>query len=503
MRWLSRFASRAGGLSLHRQLVVWVLLPQLVLWLAGGLATYRLAVHYVNQAADATLSQVARTVAGQVRPVGDRLIIDFPYAAQKVLEADPTDRFFYTVSMPPGKLILGNYSIPAPPAHMTPRLGHPYFYDGEIAQDGGEGTGTGRPTKVRIAALYLHSGESAGKPQWMLVQVARSMANRENIWKMILVDTLLPLSVLILLMTIIVWLGTGAGLAPLLRLRREVEGRSPADLTPLRVEAAPQELRSLVRALNELLASVRQSVEAQKRFIADAAHQLRTPLAGLKSQTELALDTTADPALAARLRLVHQSATRSAHLINRLLMLARAEPEAAMAQEKTPLELAPFVQQLVAGTVPRALRAGVDLGMAEADGAPGAPRLWVDANEMLLGEALANVLENAIEYAGSGSDITVGVTGDAEHAQIIVSDNGLGIAPADRARVFDRFVRATDRGLGCGLGLAIVKEIMTRHGGSVALEDAEPHGLKVIMQLPVRPAPAVGAGERVTPTPSA
>jgi two-component system sensor histidine kinase TctE len=488
MRWLSRFASRAGGLSLHRQLVVWVLLPQLVLWLAGGFATYRLAVRYVNQAADATLSQAARTVAGQVRPVGDRLLIDFPDAAQKVLEADPTDRYFYTVSTPPGHLILGNYTIPPPPPDMTPRLNDPYFYDGEITQRGAKADARDRPvTKVRIAALYLTYGEAGGKPQWMLVQVARSMANRENIWKSILIDTLLPLSVLILLMTMIVWAGTGAGLAPLLRLRRQVEGRSPGDLTPLRVEAAPQELRSLVRALNDLLASVRQSVDAQKRFIADAAHQLRTPLAGLKSQTELALDAAEDPVLSARLRLVHQSATRGAHLINRMLMLARAEPESAMVQEKAPVELVAFVQNAVATMVPRALRAGVDLGMGESEGAVAPQPLWVDANDMLLGEALTNVLENAIEYAGRGSEITVGTGHDAEYAQIIVSDNGPGIAPGDRARVFDRFVRATDKGLGCGLGLAIVKEIISQHGGTVTLEDAEPHGLKVVMRLPLRP----------------
>lgn len=489
MRWLSRFAPRSNGLSLHRQLVIWVLLPQLVLWLAGGIATYRLAVRYVNQAADATLSQAARTVARQVKPVGDRLVIDFPYAAQKVLEADPTDRYFYTISMPPGQFILGNYNIPLPPPHMTPRLNDPYFYDGEVAQSGRDATGASSlPAKVRIAALYLPYGEPAGTPQWMLVQVARSMANRENIWKMILMDTLLPLSALILLMTMIVWVGTGAGLAPLLRLRRQVEGRSPADLTPLRVEAAPQELHSLVQALNDLLASVRQSVDAQKRFIADAAHQLRTPLAGLKSQTELALGATDDPAVVARLQLVHQSATRGAHLINRLLMLARAEPEAAMVQEQTAVALVPFVQNRVAAMVPRALRVGADLGMGESDGAIEPCSPWVDANEMLLGEALTNVLENAIEYAGRGSEITVTTERDATHARIIVSDNGPGIAPADRTRVFERFVRATDQGLGCGLGLSIVKEIIARHGGTVMLEDTEPHGLTVVMQLPLRPA---------------
>lgn len=480
--------ANGAGLSLHRQLVLWVLLPQLVLWLAGGFATYRLAVHYVNQAADATLSQATRAVAGRVRPVGDRLVIDFPDAAQKVLEADPTDRYFYTVSTPPGQFILGNYNIPLPPAHMTPRLDRPWFYDGEVVhRDSGPAGAVPPPTKVRIAALYLTFGEAQGKPQWMLVQVARSMANRENIWKMILIDTLLPLSGLILLMTMIVWAGTGKGLSPLLRLRREVEGRAPADLTPLKADAAPQELRSLVRALNGLLASVRQSVDAQKRFIADAAHQLRTPLAGLKTQTELALDASTDPALSARLKLVHQSATRSAHLVNRLLMLARAEPEAAMAQDKGPVELTALVQSTVAARVPRALRAGVDLGMGEDEGAL---PLWVEGNEMLLGEALANVLENAIEYAGRNSEVTVRTGRDANDAVITVSDTGPGIAPADRARVFDRFVRATDQGLGCGLGLSIVKEILTRHGGTVTLDEAEPHGLIVTLRLPLGSAPA-------------
>jgi two-component system sensor histidine kinase TctE len=474
----SRFAQ--PGLSLHRQLVLWVLLPQLILWVAGGIATYRLAVRYVNQAADATLSQASRTLARQVKPIGSGLLIDFPRAAQDVLEADPNDRLLYTVSTPPGRFILGNNNIPMPAPEMRPRLNEPYFYDGEIAAAANGGVS---PTKVRVAALYLSYAESDGKEQWMLVQVARSMANRESIWKMILIDTLLPLSGLILLMTMIVWAGTGAGLAPLLRLRREVEGRSPIDLTPLRIDAAPQEVRALVRALNELLASVQVNVESQKRFIADAAHQLRTPLAGLKSQTELALKTNADPALKARLELVHQSATRGAHLINRLLMLARAEPEAAMMREKVPVKLRAFVHEVVADAVPQALRAGVDLGMADSDEA--VEGLEVMANPLLLREALNNVLDNAIEYAGRGSEVTIRLLHEAKHADIVVIDNGPGIPEDQRERVFGRFVRATEDGLGCGLGLSIVKEIMSSHGGTVLLEGVQPHGLSVAMRLPV------------------
>jgi two-component system sensor histidine kinase TctE len=473
-------------LSLRRQLVLWVLLPQLVLWVAGGFATYRLAVRYVNQAADATLSQATRALARRVKPIGSGLLIDFPRAAQEVLETDPNDRLFYMVSTPPGEFILGNNSIPMPPASMRPRLNDPYFYDGEIRSAGpAGGRGLRESIKVRIAALYLPYAAPEGKEQWMLVQVARNMAHREDIFKLILMDTLLPLSALIPLLTLIVWIGTGAGLAPLLRLRKEVEGRSPLDLAPLRIESAPQEVHSLVRALNALLASVRQNVNAQKRFIADAAHQLRTPLAGLKSQTALAIAATDDPALIARLKLVDQSATRGAHLINQLLMLARADPEAAAASDKAPLDMPAFVQEIVAEYVPRALRAQVDLGMDDAE-PPAAAPLRIEANALLLREALTNVIDNAIKYTGRGGEITVRVAPDGADVLVTVTDNGPGIPEADRARVFERFVRATDHGEGCGLGLAIVRDIVAQHGGTVDLQDARPHGLRVAIRLPRR-----------------
>jgi two-component system sensor histidine kinase TctE len=272
----------------------------------------------------------------------------------------------------------------------------------------------------------------------------------------------------------------------LLRLRRQVEGRSPTDLAPLRVDSAPKEVRALVSALNALLASVRHSVDAQKRFIAYAAHQLRTPLAGLKAHTELALDATNDPVLVSHLNLVHQSATRCAHLVNRLLMLARAEPESAIAQETAPVDVVALVQDKVAELVPRALRAGVDLGMADDSADRGDDPMIVMANAILVGEALSNVLENAIEYAGRGSEVTVSVGRDDRHARISVSDNGPGIPEASRDVVFDRFVRATDQGLGCGLGLSIVREIVLGHHGSVILESTEPHGLTVVIRLPLR-----------------
>jgi len=491
---LSAQAGQAG-VSLARQLLLWLLLPQLVLWMAGGVATYRFAAGYANQAIDASLLQASRSLARQLKPIGNGLLIDFPRAAQDVLEADPADKLLYMVSSPPGQFILGNQSLPAPvlpttdEASGSPALDTPYFYDGTMPLQGRAAlqAPTGQP--LRLVALYLRFGDEANAPQTMLVQVARSSANREELAQRILVDMLLPMSSLVLLMTLIVWLGIRKGLAPLARLRQQVEGRDPTDLTPLQLASAPRELWSLATAINTLLAAVQNTVATQKRFIGDAAHQLRTPLAGLKSQTEIALQSTTDPELRARLQRVHDSATRSAHLVNQMLTLARAEPESVMTQDRKRFDLQRMAQTLTAEWVPRALRLNIDLGLDEQPRQP----VWVQANEMLMREALNNLIDNALHYAGKGSQVTVRVTTvlseqndmSPPHALMQVSDTGPGIGLTQRPRVFERFVRATDSGNGCGLGLPIVKEIVERHQGQVSLESIEPHGLCVSVRLPL------------------
>ncbi|MBP6676538.1 MAG: sensor histidine kinase N-terminal domain-containing protein [Vitreoscilla sp.] len=474
----------SGARSLHRQLLMWLLLPQLVLWMAGAYFTYNLAARYANRAIDATLSQASRALARQVKPIDSGLFIDFPRAAQDILESDPEDRVFYTVSSPPGQFILGNRHLPAP--QMTqPDFGEPYFYDAKVPSALGSTT-AGSTDAVRVAALYLRYATASTPDQTMLVQVARSSANREELARSILVDTLLPLSGVMLLMSMVVWAGIRAGLAPLALLQHKVEGRAANLLAPIQLEAAPPEVRSLARAMNDLLEEVNHSVMAQKRFISDAAHQLRTPLAGLKSQTELALRDATDPALAARLQRVHESATRSAHLVNQLLTLARAEPESANLQDRQAVDLRRLARELTAETVPRALQAGVDLGLDEADEADGDDEaLQVHGITLLLREALANLLDNAIRYAGKGSTVTVRVRRQDEQAVLEVEDNGPGVPEQELAHVVQRFVRATQDGTGCGLGLAIVREIVERHAGSFQLHAVGPHGLLARASLPL------------------
>ena len=490
-----------GTRSLHRHLLLWLLLPQLVLWLAAAIFTYKLAERYANQAIDASLSTASRALARQVKPSGSGLYIDFPRAAQDIIEADPDDRIYYKVSSPPGEFILGNSQMPAPVGIDDPQLNQPYLYDGVLhdrGQDKSPDTAreAGRDINVRVVALYLAYGEP-GKPQTLLVQVAKSRTSREELAQQILIDTALPLSLLIVLMSVIVWGGIRGGLAPLARLRSVVESRALNDLAPIRLDAAPEEVRSLALALNTLLAEVRESVNAQNRFISDAAHQLRTPLAGLKSQTELALASAtvaADAELQARLKRVHESATRSAHLVNQLLALARAEPEAAMAQSRTRFDLQRLAREVAAEQVPRALAAGIDLGTDDRadDDAGGEAPLPVLGNAMLIREALVNLVDNAIRYAGRGASITVSARAQGSDAVVTVEDTGPGVPESEHERIFQRFVRATHEGTGCGLGLAIVKEIVERSSGSVTLESVQPHGLRVVLRLPL--AGAVKAG---------
>jgi two-component system, OmpR family, sensor histidine kinase TctE len=477
--------SAQAGVSLARQLLLWLLVPQLVVWLAGGVATYRLASGYVNQAIDASLLQASQSLARQLKPIGSGLLIDFPKAAQDILEADPSDRLLYTVSAPPGQFILGNQSLPLPEHHDALALGEPHFYNGTLPV---KPQADATPSTLRIVALRLALGDVAHPQEAgpvMLVQVARSSANREELAQRILVDMLLPMSGLVLLLTLLVWAGIRAGLAPLHRLRLQVEGHDVTNLAPLQLAAAPRELWSLAHAINTLLVAVQNNVNTQKRFIGDAAHQLRTPLAGLKSQTEIALQSTTDSALIARLQRVHESATRSAHLVNQLLTLARAEPESVMAQDRQVLDLQALARQLTAEMVPRALRQDIDLGMDE----PG-QSVCVQANALLLREALSNLLDNAVLYAGRGAQVTVRVGREENLARLDVLDNGPGVPPSQHERMMERFVRGTDAGNGCGLGLAIVREIIESHHGSVQLQSIEPQGLQVTLRLPLAPPDA-------------
>ncbi|PHV12269.1 sensor histidine kinase [Chitinimonas sp. BJB300] len=459
--------ARAPALSLRRQLLIWLLLPQLVLWLTAAFITYSVALRYANEVIDRSLAGSSRALARLVKPLGEGLYIDFPRAAREILEEDPSDRLYYMVSTPPGAFILGEKAVPMPPPGQGQTYHQPYFYDGVL-----------QGKAVRVAALYLPVG-SASHPQSILVQVAKSTALRTQLARDIFVDTVLPLSILIVLTSLLVWMGISRGLLPLRHLRKLVENRSSRDLALLEVEDAPAEVRALAQAINGLLGEVNAQVANQRRFIADAAHQLRTPLAGLKSQTELARVELDEPepdhaTLAQRLGLVETSVARAIRLVNQLLALARAEPEAPLSH--MPVDLARLAREVTMEAVPRALADQIDLGI---DTVPS--QLLISGHESLLRELLSNLIDNAIQYCPPGSKVDINVLDEGAVVTVEVADNGPGIPVQERDRAFERFYRGRmeGQGKGCGLGLAIVQEIARRHHAEVQLADNKPQGLRV------------------------
>jgi two-component system sensor histidine kinase TctE len=361
--------------------------------------------------------------------------------------------------------LLGNGKLPGPDARLTVSTQETLLYNAEV--DG---------KSMRVALLEVDYGDS-NSPQRLRVQVAKSLTVQQRLTKELIADMLLPLLLLGTVLSMLVYGGISRGLKPLTRLQAQLGDRRKqalSDLSPIELTQAPQEVHALATALNQLLGAVRRGLGQEKRFLNDAAHQLRTPLAGLISQTELALAESDPQALRARLTKVLAGAQRSAHLVHQLLSLARNEVDVKL----HPLDVATMAREVARDWTPRALKAGVDLGF------DGAEHVMIAGEGLLLREALNNLIDNALTYAGRGSEVTLSVRTQGTDVVLEVADNGPGLVADDVPRVFERFWRASDLPGGCGLGLAIVSEIAQRHGGRATSLAVHPQGLKVQMWLP-------------------
>jgi two-component system, OmpR family, sensor histidine kinase TctE len=455
--------SAQARFSLKRQLLVWLLLPQLVLWLMGGVLAFRVALSYAEKTIDQSLTQSVRSLARQVKPLGSGLLIDFPRAAQDIMEQDPNDRVTYMVSSPPGSFLLGNGKLPPPASNLNIPPNEPLLYEVVIE---------GKP--MRIASIDLSFGDGF-TDQTMRVQVAKSLVAQQRIARELVRDVLFPLLILGAVLSVLVYEGIRRGLAPLERLEAQLAHRTTASLSPIEMTQAPEEVHSLANALNQLLTTLRRSLSQEKRFLNDAAHQLRTPLAGLISQTELAMQETEPVALQQRLVKVHTGAQRSAHLVHQLLSLARTEAEVAL----RPVDVAALAREVAREWTPRALAADIDLGYEGED------KLMAAGDKLLLREALNNLIDNALRYTGQGSKVTLRARFQDDHCVLEVEDNGPGLSTTDREHMFERFWRASELPGGCGLGLSIVSEIAKRHGGSATAFAVKPQGLHIQLVLPL------------------
>ena len=319
------------------------------------------------------------------------------------------------------------------------------------------------------ALRSVHAADGK-QPALLLVQDAEGLASRTALARNIVRGVILPQFVIVPISILLVWFGLGQGIVPLNELQARIRRRRPDDLSPIDQREAPEEIAPLVDSINGLLGRLEQSIHTQKRFIADAAHQLKTPLAGLRMQAELAARQTDTHELRASLRQIGLSVVRTTRLVNQLLSLARAENQGVASQgASTTLDLRTPVRDAVQELAPMALDKGLDL---EFEAPPGP--LWVRGHALLLHELTKNLLDNAIAYTPPGGSVAVRLQDDPTNWQstLSVEDTGVGIAPSERELVFRPFYRVLGTGHdGSGLGLSIVQEIARQHGATVELAD--------------------------------
>lgn len=452
--------------SLRRRLLAWALVPGILLSAAILYEAYVSARETADSLHDRFLVGLALGISEQVVATGGDLVSE---GAFELMTAETRDEIFYKVTGPDSAFITGYEDLPPIPETRTLEGGVPLFYDAVYRNE---------PVRVVALTFLVAEEEISG---WVTVQVTQTRHGRQQVITESVIRAGARLALVICVAVVFAWIGITQGLAPLTRLQEAIRRRSYRDLRPI-THAMPQEIREVVAAINQLLARLKESIASNEHFIANASHQLRTPLAALQAQAELAWreaeDETSKEALAKIL-----SATRhSSRLANQLLSLARAQPESGEQQHEERFDVAALAAALTGEWVQRALAKGTDLGFE------GPTRgIVAQGNPTLLREMLANLIDNAIRYCPRDARVTVrlGIADNPGELLLEVEDDGPGIPVAQREAVFDRFMRLAEQEEGgCGLGLAIVREIAQRHRGHVTLETAASGGLLVQVVLP-------------------
>lgn len=438
---------RHGASGLRDRLMMLLFGPLLVLFLLSLPGDYKLALEPTDAAYDHALANSAVAVASRVVARGGEIQVDLSGAAETMLLTDRVDRIYYSVVGPDGRRLAGN--APLIPAGDEPES--PVFSEAVVLGE-----------KLRQVSVFHRT--AAGR---VAVVVAETRGKREDTASRMAVAMMLPNMILIIATMGIIYFAVRLALRPLDRLGEEIGRRSPHDLRPLPEDDSPLEARPLVAAINGLIADLRTAAAAQQAFLADAAHQLRTPLAGLQTQLELAAQDI-PPGQRARITRISEATQRLGHLTHQLLSLARSGPDADLGHERQRVELGGLLEEIAPRFMDQALARNMDLGVE-------AQPVAIDASRWMLSEMVSNLLDNAIRYGAGGGTVTArSGTTDEGHAFIEVEDDGPGIRPEDRTRIFERFFRAADAGgTGTGLGLAIVREVADRHEAVITVGAGE------------------------------
>jgi two-component system, OmpR family, sensor histidine kinase TctE len=448
--------------SLRKRLLAWLLIPLVMVGIAAGSGAYVFLDRRLTAAYDLDLSDIARAIVPHVRMKDGALALTFSPDAEAVLRADSTDQISYAVLDDKGRVVAGDATLPRAPVLPQP---YPQFWD-----DVHEGRG--------IRAVTI-----AGVNDGIRVQVVatETRRKREQASREAAIAAIVPTTLLSIAAVLAVILGVGRGLGPVEDLRRQLQARTHLDLRPVEEGGVANELRPLVHELNEVLARVEGAQSLQARFIADAAHQLRTPIAGLITQLDLARD--GDVRDDSHLRQAREGAARLGRLAQQILSLASADPLSNPAVPLEPCDLADIVKDRAPTWLRSVTPRGVEL---EFDLAP-AP---IRGNPVLIGELASNLVDNAARYGAALVTVRCGETGVRDEFRktesplrnssltpvsfLEVKDDGPGIPPGERARVFDRFRRLENESTeGSGLGLSIVKEIAQRHGAVIEVTEGD------------------------------
>ena len=460
--------------SLFGEILDWMLTPLLLLWPLSLALTWFVAQGIASKPFDRALEYNLQALTRFVVIKDEQVQFRINDQARDLLRADDIDLIYHQVVSPRGEVISGDADLPLPRDNETPVPGRVLLR-----------TDTVRGDEVRVAYLWL--AQSDNQRRLVLMQIAETMGKRSTLATEIIKGVMVPQFVILPLAVLLVWLALVRGIRPLNELEQRIRARKPDDLSPIEESFIPQEVAPLVSSINDLLNRLKTSLSTQKRFLADAAHQLKTPLAGLRMQADLAQRESDPKEIRNSLQHIARSSVRATHTVNQLLALARAETTGRNLPI-TNIDLAQLVTLVVQDSVPRALEHGVDLGY---EGPSQIPREHhIEGNTTLLQEMVRNLVDNAINYSGRQGVVTVRVFFDPySGVQILqVEDNGPGIPENERELVLQPFYRALGTNVdGSGLGLAIVHEIAQQHGADIAMDAAHPEraqpGLKVSVRF--------------------
>jgi two-component system, OmpR family, sensor histidine kinase TctE len=436
--------------SLFGEILDWMLAPLLLLWPMSVTITYLVAQSIANAPYDRALAENVDLLSDYVKEFRGQVSLQIPIPARDLLRRASGESANYMVLGLRGEFVAGERELPLPPEDEKPTPGLVKFRFDQM-----------RGSEVRVAYSWVAFPRITGA-QPALVQVAEPLDERSQLANDIIRGVIIPQFIVLPIAVALVWFALTRGLTPLNALQARIRARRPDDLSPIDPKAAPEELAPLVNSFNELLERLIRSMQTQKRFLADAAHQMKTPLAGLRTQAELALREADPQQLRSSLRQIAESSARATHLIDQLLALARTEHQATDLGAFEVVDVGLLARELVQEWVPQALARSIDLGFEGPEGTTPAARII--GVPVALREMLKNLVDNALRYTPSGGTVTVRVEALPTSVRIEVEDTGPGIPESERALIFERFYRVLGTNVdGSGLGLAIVREIVEQH----------------------------------------